>query len=39
MASVGEYLAEFGPRLPAALEAERQRVAAALEDEAKKAAA
>ncbi|WP_397607210.1 phosphoenolpyruvate carboxykinase (GTP) [Silanimonas sp.] len=39
MASIGEYLAEFGPRLPAALEAERQRVAAALEAEAKKAAA
>ncbi len=39
MASIGEYLAEFGPRLPAALEAERQRVAAALEAEAKKVAA
>ena len=39
MASIGEYLAEFGPRLPAALEAERQRVAKALEAEAKKAAA
>lgn len=30
MAAIGEYLAEFGPRLPAALEAERRRVAAAL---------
>lgn len=39
MASIGEYLAEFGPRLPAALEAEHQRVAAALEAEATKAAA
>ena len=39
MASIGDYLAEFGPRLPAALEAERQRVAAALDAEAKKAAA
>ncbi|WP_028769904.1 phosphoenolpyruvate carboxykinase (GTP) [Silanimonas lenta] len=39
MASIGEYLAEFGPRLPAALEAERQRVVSALETEAAKAAA
>jgi phosphoenolpyruvate carboxykinase (GTP) len=30
MAAIGEYLAGFGPRLPAALEAERRRVAAAL---------
>ena len=39
IAAIGEYLEEFGARLPAALKAEQQRVAAALAAEAEKAAA
>ena len=39
IAAVGHYLGEFGERLPAALKAEQQRVAAALAAEADRAAA
>jgi len=39
IAAVGDYLGEFGARLPAALQAEQQRVVAALAAEADRAAA
>jgi phosphoenolpyruvate carboxykinase (GTP) len=32
LASIGEYLEEYGPRMPPALKAEQQRIAAALEN-------
>jgi phosphoenolpyruvate carboxykinase (GTP) len=39
LASIGEYLDSFAPRLPAALRAEQQRVADALESAARETAA